>query len=165
MVKKKTIFIMSSTFGKGYASVLRDLLNSKLGNAGYVARCWFDQEVFEPTNVTIKSLGELFDALSEQGGYAVAMMTPDYETVMKNGRVVLASDNVVFELGMAVAKLGLAHSIVVRPDLDNFHMLSDLDGVTYLKYKYSKRLSGADWLTQSLSAAADIIVSHVKKNT
>jgi len=162
---KKTIFIMSSTFGKGYASTLRDLLNSKLGNAGYIARCWFDQEIFEPTNVTIKSLSELFDTLSKQGGYAIAMMTPDYETVIKNGKATLASDNVIFELGMAVAQLGLSHSIVVKPDLENFHMLTDLDGVTYLKYKYSKRLTGTEWLTQALSGTVDVIVNHVKKNT
>lgn len=159
----KTIFIMSSTFGKGYAVILRDLLNGKLDNEQYVARCWFDQEVFEPTNVTIKSLSELYDALSEQKGYAIAMMTPDYETMIKKDKMVLASDNVIFELGMAVAKLGLSHSIVVRPDLDNFHMLTDLDGVTYLKYKYSKRVLGNDWLTQSLSDVVDVIINHIKK--
>jgi predicted nucleotide-binding protein len=46
-----------------------------------------------------------------------------------------ARQNVIFELGFFVGKLGREHVAVIHREVENFEMLSDYAGVLYIPYK------------------------------
>ena len=46
-----------------------------------------------------------------------------------------ARQNVIFELGFFVGKLGRDHVAVIHRETENFEMLSDYTGIVYIKYE------------------------------
>ncbi len=78
-------------------------------------------------------LGDLIKK-SSAVDFAVFVFTPDDVTTMRNREVIVARDNVVFELGLFIGSLGKDRCYVVKPRGIEMHLPSDVAGVTTADY-------------------------------
>eukprot|EP01041_Mallomonas_annulata_P031142 gene31142-53399_t len=78
-------------------------------------------------------LGDLIKK-SSAVDFAVFVFTPDDITTMRNKEVIVARDNVVFELGLFIGALGKDRCYVVKPRGIEMHLPSDVAGVTTADY-------------------------------
>lgn len=95
----------------------------------------WSQGVFGPTGTTIDSLLEM----AHNSDFAAMVLTPDDAAVTRGAEVVVARDNVIFELGLFLGTLGPRRVFVVQPRDVKLTLPSDLAGVTRLNYRYSRR--------------------------
>jgi predicted nucleotide-binding protein len=114
------VFIGSSTQGLDFARAVRGLLASDaeitLWNEGF----------FEIGRTFIESLVnnvERFD-------FAILVMTPDDLRIKDGQEELQPRDNVVFELGLFMGRLGRARTFVVQQRRADLRLPTDLSGVT-----------------------------------
>jgi len=90
------------------------------------ATVW-DQGVFELSKFTLESLQKELAKVD----FGVFVLTPTDVTRMRQKRYGTARDNVIFELGLFLGRLGRDHCFIITPkDAANFHLPSDLAGIT-----------------------------------
>ncbi|USG65748.1 nucleotide-binding protein [Brevibacillus ruminantium] len=83
-------------------------------------------------------LDGLIDAL-EKSDFAVFVFAPDDAATAKDQQVTMVRDNVLFELGLSMGKLGRERTFFVAPrELGDLHIPTDLLGVTYAPYDASR---------------------------
>lgn len=126
---KPRIFIGSSSEGREVAYAIQENLDS-------VAEITvWDQGIFDLSSNYLMSL---LDALS-QFDFAVLVYTPDDSAVIRGESVLIPRDNIVFETGLFMGKLGKDRVFFLAPNsVDNFHLLSDLAGISYGKYNSNR---------------------------
>jgi hypothetical protein len=89
------------------------------------------QGIFELSN---NSLDDLINALNNFD-FGVFVFKPDDITEMRSSKLNTVRDNVIFELGLFIGKLGKKRVFFVLPNsTTNFHLPTDLLGVTPGKY-------------------------------
>ncbi len=88
------------------------------------------QGIFAPSASTMSSL---FDALDSYD-VALFVFAPDDVLRMRGKQVDVARDNVVFELGLFIGRLGLARVFFLTPRDTALHLPTDLLGITPLTY-------------------------------
>lgn len=97
---------------------------------------------------------EKFEAHADVG-FAVVLLSPDDLAYSKGGSQAEAKSrgrqNVIFELGFFVGRLGRNRVLVIHRKADNFEMLSDYAGVEYKAY--DNRKAWATELVKELKAA------------
>lgn len=142
----KKIFIGSSGTAKKKAKLLKRLLTE----LGTNVVCWFELDAFLLSGITIESL---LEQTRECHG-AIFVFDKDDEIESNGIKRFVPRDNVIYEAGLFAGALGKeAVAICLVPGV---HKLTDLEGVTYLKYdpkdevgmKESLRL----WLTNNVRA-------------
>jgi predicted nucleotide-binding protein len=77
------------------------------------------------------------ETLDEQVGhfdFAALILTPDDMLIKRSDGKPSARDNVLFELGLFMGKLGRLRTFIVHPRGTEMHMPSDLSGVTTATY-------------------------------
>lgn len=137
----KSLLIVSSSKGLNYANALRNALKERFKERRFSIECevWNDMGVFPGTASTLGGLMKKAESLSKENGYAVAMMTPDDAVSIENsGKAYwISRDNVLFEYGLFMGKLGRKHVFAVKPNGKAFWFLSDLSGITVAHYDYT----------------------------
>lgn len=113
------------------------------------------QGVFDPGGSTLESLVEAAPTYD----FAVLIVTPDDTTMMRGRERSATRDNVIFELGLFIGRLGRKRVFMVydrdnKPDLP-----SDLAGVTAVTYVQN---SGGNWQA-ALGAAATLMGDTIDK--
>lgn len=147
MKKMPKIFIGSSSEGKEVAYAIQE----NLDDAAEIT-IW-DQGIF---NLSNNYLDDLMDSL-EKFDFAILVYTPDDSATIRDKEVSIPRDNVVFETGLFMGKLGKNKVYFVSPkSISDFHILSDLSGISYGQYN-SKREDG------NLNAALGPFCNKVKK--
>lgn len=92
----------------------------------------WDQDVFRPSSTVIASIFEAFTA----SDFGLFILAPDDLTEMRGHNVRTARDNVIFELGVFAGRLGPGRFFFLMPDdVRDFHLPTDLLGITPLKYR------------------------------
>ncbi len=123
--KNARIFIGSSKEGLDYAEAVQVAL-ADVGEP----TVW-NTNVFKYSRGTLENLLAILDAYT----YAVFVCTPDDMTEIRGEQVLVVRDNVIFELGLFLARLGRDHvAYLVPADAHNLHLPSDLAGVTKPAY-------------------------------
>lgn len=90
------------------------------------------QGIFELTG---NALDDLISTL-QQNDYGVFVFTPDDIAIIRDETVRAARDNVIFELGLFLGRLGKQRTFFITPrGYEDFHLPSDLTGVTPGTYK------------------------------
>ena len=92
----------------------------------------WSQGIFRPGHVPLDTL------MTALTGYdfAIFVFSPDDVTKMRNRTFPTVRDNVLFELGLFIGKLGPQRSFFVTPHGESeMHLPSDLSGITPLVYK------------------------------
>jgi tetratricopeptide (TPR) repeat protein len=127
-MKKPRLFIGSSTEGLSIAYAIQE-------NLSYSAEITvWDQGVFNLSDTTIESLMSVI----ENTDFGVFVFTPDDITTIRGKKNITVRDNVLFELGLFIGKIGRKRSFIIMPDNMEFHLPTDLLGITPGKYETSR---------------------------
>ena len=94
---------------------------------------WTD-DVFLVSYYPLESL----EAKLDESDFAIAIATPDDQTTSRGVTQPSARDNVVFELGLFIGRLGRKRSFLLSPCGEDVKLPSDYKGVTTIKYTHSK---------------------------
>ncbi len=119
------VFIGSSTEGLSLAHAIQQ-------NLERVAECTvWDQGVFEPSGVSLVSLLEEL----ERSDFGVFVLSPDDEAMIRGEARSVARDNVVFEAGLFIGRLGLSRTFLVTPrGIQELQLPTDLLGITVVRF-------------------------------
>ena len=117
------------------------------------------QNVFEPT---VGNLENLENVLSNFD-FAAFVLTPDDVAKMKNVQHPIVRDNVIFECGLFIGRLGRRNVFLIKPrGVDDLHLPSDLAGVTALDYEHQR---SDDNLVAALGQACSRMRSKIRQWT
>ncbi|OED52280.1 hypothetical protein BEI46_18395 [Aliivibrio fischeri] len=121
---KPKVFVASSVEGLDIAYPMQ-------GNLQHDAdiTVW-SQGIFELSNTPLDSITQALDS----SDFGIFVFSPDDETIMRGSASQTVRDNVLFELGLFIGKLGKRRCFIVMPDNVELHIPSDLVGVTPAKY-------------------------------
>jgi hypothetical protein len=84
-------------------------------------------------SLSITPLDSITEAL-KASDFGIFVFSPDDETTMRGDVSDTVRENVIFELGLFIGKLGKRRCFIVMPDNINLHIPTDLVGVTTAKY-------------------------------
>jgi len=122
------IFIISSAESLGVARAIQ----TAFGHDDFITTIWTDG-VFRATNYPLQSL---LDAVDDSD-FAVAIAHADDIAACRGQQWPVPRDNVVFELGLFMGRLGKERAILMEPrDLD-VKLPSDLSGIMTIIYRYT----------------------------
>lgn len=94
----------------------------------------WSQGVFELSNTTIESLFDILDTVD----FGVFVFTPDDLIKIRNNSNATVRDNVLFEFGLFLGKLGRKRVFFIIPSDHELHLPTDLLGVTPAKYESNR---------------------------
>lgn len=121
---KPKIFVASSVEGLDVAYPLQVNLQHDAD-----ITIW-SQGVFSLSETPLDAITEALIA----SDFGIFVFSPDDETKMRGSVSDTVRDNVIFELGLFIGKLGKRRCFIVMPDNIDFHIPTDLVGVTPTKY-------------------------------
>ena len=122
---KPRIFIGSSSEGIEIARAIQSELYKD-----YSVEIWNQNTVFGLGSATIEALEvavELYD-------FGIFVFTPDDEITMRESEHKVPRDNVIFELGLFIGKLGRYRAFAVQPHGTEIQLPSDLKGMSIASY-------------------------------
>jgi hypothetical protein len=122
---KPQMFLGSSAEGLKFGQALQNNL------AHEVDTTLWTQGVFGISNTTLASL--LIQA--QKADFATFVLSPDDLVTMRKKDFKIARDNVVLELGLFAGTLGARRVFFITPEDPEFHLPSDLVGITPATYK------------------------------
>jgi hypothetical protein len=125
---KPKMFIGSSVEGLNIAYALQQNLTHEVE-----CTVW-DQGVFNLSDTTMESI----DNTLEEMDFGVFVFSGDDVTTMRNTETNSIRDNVLFEFGLFIGKLGRNRVFFVIPDDNSIHIPTDLLGVTPGKYEVKR---------------------------
>ncbi|MGA7732414.1 MAG: TIR domain-containing protein [Chloroflexia bacterium] len=151
---KPRIFIAASTEGRKIASAIQQNLRDTA-----FPEPWY-QSVFEPSGTVLDSLLKQLDEMDA----AICLFTPDDETRSRNNEHMTARDNVVFELGLFMGRLGKKVCFVVTPNLPPDKAMrfpTDLLGIISAHYDVEHAKSNP---RSALGPACEMINDSLRKH-
>ena len=110
--------------------------------------------VFKVTNYTLETL----EAEVDQADFAIAVAHGVDIAEIRDQKWPIPRDNVIFELGLFMGRLGRNRAILMEPRGEAVKLPSDLKGITHIGYKY---LPGKDEGSH-IAPAVNAIRSHIK---
>ena len=94
----------------------------------------WSQGVFELSKTTIESLFEILDSVD----FGIFVFTPDDIVKIRENSTATVRDNVLFEFGLFLGKLGRQRVFFVVPSDYELHLPTDLLGITPAKYESNR---------------------------
>lgn len=147
---KPKIFIGSSVEGLSAAYAIQQNL------AHDAESTVWDQGFFELSKTTIESLDKALETMD----FGIFVFSGDDITIMRGETSSTVRDNVLFEFGLFIGKLGRERVFFVIPDGTSIHMPSDLLGITPGKYD-PNRQDGS--LQAATGSVCNSIRTQIKK--
>lgn len=126
---KPSIFIASSVEGLNIAYAIQ----KNLIYDGEVT-VW-SQGAFNPSNYVLEDLIDTVD----RSDFGIFVFSPDDETIMRNETSKTIRDNVLFEMGLFMGKLGRKRVFAVRPNDISLHIPTDLFGLNVMTYENARQ--------------------------
>lgn len=143
---KPKIFIGSSVEGLSVAyAIQQNLLHDA------EATVW-SQGVFDLSDTTIESLNKVLDSVD----FSIFVFSPDDETTMRGVTSSAIRDNVLFEFGLFIGKLGRNRVFFIVPSGSDVHIPTDLLGVTSGNYDPNRT-------DKNLEAATGVVCNQIRK--
>ncbi|RXM41480.1 hypothetical protein BOQ62_00155 [Chryseobacterium sp. CH21] len=122
---KPKIFIGSSVESLEVAHNIQELLEHEANSTVWT------QGIFELSNTALEDLIKALDSFD----YAIFIFKPEDVSTIRDKNYNTVRDNVIFELGLFIGKLGKDRVFFVAPkNSKDFHLPSDLAGITYGTY-------------------------------
>lgn len=118
------LFIISSTEALTVAETIRASLEQDV-----FSTVW-NQGIFFAGGYSLEALEK---AVSESD-FAIAIAQPDDIIEFRGSRRPTLRDNVLFELGLFMGKLGRHRALLIHPEVASLKLPSDLQGLTLLHY-------------------------------
>lgn len=113
---------------------------------------WTDG-VFKVANYTLQSLEDEVD----KSDFTIAVAHADDLTTVRGSDWPTPRDNVIFELGLFMGRLGRARAILMEPREENVKLPSDLAGITTIPYHFEKGIDVAATLGPACNRLRDHI--------
>lgn len=151
---KSKVFIGSSREGVNIADAIH-------ANLTYEAECtvWKDG-VFQLSENTLSSLVRVL----RESDFGVFVFSPDDVTLMRGDQNSVVRDNVLFELGLFIGRLGPERCYFLIPDnAAGLRLPSDLAGVTPGRYEGSR--SDGNWMAALNPACMQIKMMIARQKT
>ncbi len=146
---KVRVFVISSAEALPIARALQ----TAFAHDPFLTIVWSDG-VFKVSNYTLQNLEDELD----KADFAIAIASPDDETKMRGQDWPTPRDNVVFELGFFMGRLGRQRAILMESRDTKTKLPSDLAGVTTICYRYSNGADGAALLAPACNDLRDHIL-------
>lgn len=118
-----------------------------------IARAIQNAFEYDPITVTVWTDGvfraswypiESLEKQVDQSDFAIAIAQPDDTTKTRGTDVATPRDNVIFELGLFIGRIGRLRSFLLEPRGEEVKLPTDLAGITTVPYKFdSKDTAGA----------------------
>lgn len=124
---KIKVFVISSVESLGIARAMQNAF----AYDDFVTTVWTDG-VFRVANYPLQSL---LDAVDDSD-FAVAIAHADDTTAYRGQQWPVPRDNVVFELGLFMGRLGKDRAILMEPRDRDVKLPSDLTGITTITYRH-----------------------------
>ena len=147
---KPRLFVGSSSEGLSIAYALQENLESDAEITVWT------QGIFEPSQFVLESLL----ATLQSSDLGVFVISPDDHATIRGTQAPVVRDNVLFELGLFVGRLGRDRSIFLIPKGTDLHLPSDLHGVIAVSFE-PKRADGN--VNAALGPAANRIRNSLTK--
>ncbi|WP_343618992.1 Pycsar phage resistance system effector protein PycTIR [Ralstonia sp.] len=125
--EKIRVFVISSA----EALPVARLLQNQFAYDPFLTVPW-NQGVFKVASYTLEDIEKELD----QCDFAVAIAHGDDETTSRGKEWPAPRDNVIFELGLFMGRLGRKRAILMEPRGDGVKLPSDVAGVTTIPYVY-----------------------------
>jgi hypothetical protein len=160
MAAQPHIFIGSSGAGKEAAEALKDAIGEHAR-----VRVWY-QNTFAPSSTNIESLEAVIQSDLD---VAVLVITPDDLRDRGSGPRLVARDNIIFELGLFMGRLGRSRTFGLVCGHCNVEVPTDLLGVSWITYRHpheqveqaANRVDALDLIRASLMTAATGIIRSI----
>ncbi len=123
------VFLICSTEA---LPIAREIQN-QFAHDKFFVKIW-TEGTFRASQYPLDSLEDQLD----ESDFAIAIVTPDDLVESRDEKQGAPRDNVIFELGMFVGRLGRARSFLVEPRGDEVRLPSDLKGITTIGYPTRK---------------------------
>ena len=120
----------------------------------FLTTVWTDG-VFKIAHYPLDSLEEQVD----QSDFAIAIAHADDLTLVRGQEWPSSRDNVVFELGLFMGRLGRKRAILMEPRENKVKLPSDLTGITTITYKFEKGPNAAAQLAPACNQLRDHIAA------
>jgi predicted nucleotide-binding protein len=146
--EKIKVFIISSAEA---LEVARTIQNA-FAHDPFTTVVWTDG-VFKATSYTLQSLEDEVDS----SDFAIAIAHADDLTESRGKEWPSPRDNVIFELGLFMGRLGKERAILMEPRDKDVKLPSDLAGITTIPYCYSKGRDAAAVMAPACNALRDHI--------
>lgn len=152
---KPLVFIGSSTESRDIANALQESLTDDLD-----AFLW-SQLGFELSRDVIDTLEHNMNEFD----FGVFIFGPDDEVTLRGERAATVRDNVLFEFGLFMGRLGRERTFIVRPtpSSEPYHTATDLLGLTAATYDPRSAKGSPDETRRALLAAANQIRSIARR--
>lgn len=147
---KPKIFIGSSVEGLNVAYAVQQNLTHDAEST-----VW-DQGLFELSKTTIETLENSLETTD----FGIFVLSDDDISIMRDKKSSVVRDNVLFELGLFIGKLGRERVFFIIPDDTSLHIPTDLLGITPGKYN-PNREDGS--LQAATGAVSNSIRIQIKK--
>ncbi len=125
--QKIRVFIVSSAEALPIARAVQNAFD----HDPFKVVVWTDN-VFLVSWYPVESLEQQLD----QSDFAIALVTPDDLVLSRDMVKSSPRDNVVFELGLFIGRIGRKRSFLLEPRGEELKLPSDLTGITTVTYKY-----------------------------
>ena len=116
----------------------------------------WSEGVFKVTNYTLETLESEVD----QADFAIAIAHGDDIAEIRETEWPVPRDNVIFELGLFMGRLGRSRAILMEPREEKVKLPSDVAGVTTIGYRYSPGKDEASHIAPAVNALRSHIQSH-----
>jgi hypothetical protein len=147
---RKRVFIGSSSESLEIAHIIQENLEMD-----FECTVW-NQDVFKPSEYTLESLEETLDVYD----YGIFVFSPDDEVTIRGEEYRGIRDNVLFEFGLFVGRLGREHVFFIVPkEARALHIPSDLVSITSLSYDANR--TDKNW-NAALGPACNKIRKEIK---
>ncbi|MBB3947666.1 putative nucleotide-binding protein [Rhizobium skierniewicense] len=146
--EKVRVFIISSAEALPVARLVRNAFE----HDPFITTIWTDG-VFRVANYTLTNL----EAEIDDSDFAVAIAHADDLTESRGKDWPSPRDNVVFELGLFMGRLGRQRAILMEPREEKVKLPSDLSGITTIPYRFE---NGRDAAAQ-IAPACDKLRQHI----
>jgi predicted nucleotide-binding protein len=143
------VFIISSAEALPVARIIQNALSHD-----FLVTLWTDG-VFRATSYALESL----EAAVDESDFAIAVAHSDDLTLFRGADWPTPRDNVVFELGLFMGRLGRKRAILMEPREDKVKLPSDLSGITTIPYSYQPGKDAA----ARMAPACNILRDHIKE--
>jgi len=147
---KSRLFVISSR----EAAPIAQAIQTAFAHDNFVTTLWTDN-VFRIANYALQSLEDEVD----RSDFAVAIAHTDDVTESRNQTWPAPRDNVIFELGLFMGRLGKHRAILMEPRGDGVKLPSDLSGITTIPYRFAP----GDDMTALLAPACNLLRDHINK--
>ncbi len=144
------VFIISSAEALEVARIIQN----SLSHDGFVVTLWTDG-VFKVASYALESL----EGAVDDADFAIAVAHNDDMTLFRGKDWPTPRDNVIFELGLFMGRLGRKRAILMEPREEKVKLPSDLAGVTTIPYVYEPGKDAA----ALMAPACNILRDHIKE--